>query len=189
MPRLALVVLLVAASAAVVLARLGILGADGGVAAVPPGPAYYPAVPSLAGDVSPARRRFIRRVDGTCVRTYNDGQAAQAAYAQRVAGRADAQALVTRFYVRWHTGQYRAVRTLGEPSEARLAYRRWLDNMGERVRLEARYAPLMRAGRAAEAQAVAQQVSTLKARGDVLGQRFGLRLCTSNGPGRRPVQG
>jgi hypothetical protein len=46
----------------------------------------------------------------------------------------------------------------------------------------------MRAGRAAEAQALADQVTALKARGDVLGQRFGLRLCTSDGPGRRPVR-
>jgi hypothetical protein len=150
-------------------------------------PGYYSPVPSTAGEVSPARRRFIDRVDGTCARTYNRGQAAQAAFERRVAGRPDAQERATRFYVRWHTGQYRALRALGRPPQARLAYRRWLGNMGARVRLEARYAPLLRAGRSAEAQAVTEQVGALKARGNALGQRFGLRVCTSNGPGRRPV--
>jgi hypothetical protein len=192
MPRVVVMVLLVSASAVVTLARLGVVGgAD--VAAAPiagstsPDPSHYPQVASLATDVSPARHRFIARVDRTCVRTYNRGRASQAAYARRVTGRPDAQELITSFYVRWHTGQYRALRALGKPPEARLEYRRWLDNMGARVGLEARYVPLMRAGRAAEAQTVGAQVNALKARGNMLGQRFGLQLCTSNGPGRRPV--
>jgi hypothetical protein len=195
MPRVLIVVLLFAASSVATLARLGLLDHEVDVAAAPiatstpRGPFRYTAVPSLAGAVSPARRRFIARADRTCVRSYNRGQATQARYARHVAAMPDARERVTSFYVRWHTGQYRALRALGRPPEARLAYRRWLDNFGARVRLEARYVPLMRAGRAAEAQSLAEQVSALKARGDLLGQRFGLQLCTSNGPGRRPVPG
>jgi hypothetical protein len=195
MPRLLVVVLLFAASSAATLAQFASLDREEDVAAAPiatstpRGSFRFPAVPSNAGEVSPARRRFIARADRTCVRTYNRGQAEQAEYARRLAGRSDTRERVTRFYVRWHTGQYHALRALGRPPEARLAYRRWLDNFGARVRLEARYVPLMRAGRAAEAQSLAQQVSTLKARGNLLGQRFGLQLCTSNGPGRRPVPG
>ena len=195
MPRVLIIVLLIVTSAAVTLTRLMALGSEEDVAVAPNatstarGSVHYDPVPSTAGEVSPARRRFIARADQTCVRTYNRGRADEAAYARRVALRPDARELVTRFYVRWHTGQYRALRALGKPPEARLAYRRWLDNLGARVRLEARYAPLMRAGRAAEAQATLEQVNGLKARGNMLGQRFGLRLCTSNGPGRRPVPG
>jgi hypothetical protein len=194
-PRVLIIVLLIVASAAVTLTRLEVFGGEDDVAAAPiatstsRGSFHYDPVPSTAGEVSPARRRFIARADQTCVRTYNRGQADEAAFARRVALRPDARELVTRFYVRWHTGQYRALRALGKPPEARLAYRRWLDNLGARVRLEARYVPLMRAGRAAEAQATLDQVNGLKARGNMLGQRFGLQLCTSNGPGRRPAPG
>ena len=183
MPRILLVVLLFAATSAATLARLGFIDREEDVAAAPiatstpRGSFQYPAVRSTDGEVSPARRHFIARADRTCVRTDDRGHARQAAYARRVAGLPDARERVTSFYVRWHTGQYRALRALGEPPEARLAYRRWLDNLGARVRLEARYVPLMRAGRAAEAQSVTEQVQSLKARGNLLGQRFGLQLC------------
>jgi hypothetical protein len=194
MSRAFLIILLVTASATAMLARLGLLGGEDVAAAPisttsPLGPAHDPAGALATGDASRARRRFIARVDGTCARTYDRGRAEQAAYAASVAGRADALELVTLFYVRWHRGQYRALRALGEPPEARLAYRRWLENLAARVRLEAGYAPLVRAGRAAEAQTVTEQVSALKARGNMLGRRFGLQLCTSNGPGRRAVPG
>jgi hypothetical protein len=192
MPRAAVIVVLVAASAVFSLVRLGVLGGGDEVAAAPvmtSTPQHYPAVASTAGAVSPARRRFIARADRTCLQTFNRGQAEQAAYARRIAGRPDAQALATQFFVRWHTGQYRALRALGNPPQARRAYRAWLDNLAARVRLEARYVPLMRAGRAAEAQTVADQVNALKARDFMLGQRFGLQLCTSNEPGRRRVAG
>ena len=189
MPRLLIAVLLLLASAVATMARIDSMNREEDVAAAPiatstpRGPFHFAAVPSLADEASPARRRFIARADRICVGKYNRGHARQAAYARRVAGLPDARERVTSFYVRWHTGQYRALRALGRPPEARLAYRRWLDNFGTRVRLEARYVPLMRAGRAAEAQALTAAVGTLKTRGNLLGQRFGLQLCTSNGPG------
>jgi hypothetical protein len=184
-PRFVIIVMLVTASAGVTLTRLGILGGEG-VAAVPI-PASTPfGTDDLAGagDPSPARRRFIARVERTCVRTADRGRVAQAAYARRVAARPDAGELVMRFSVRRHARQYRALRALGAPPEDRLAYRRWLETLAARVRLEARYAPLLHAGRAAEAQAVGEQALTLEARGDMLGSRFGLRLCTAGEPGR-----
>ncbi len=182
MPRVLVIVVLIAVATTITLTRLAPVGGDEDVAAAQwagtaDGPAYSPAAPPATGSVSRARRRFIARVDATCVRTADRGRAAQTAYARRVAGRPDARELVTRFSVRRHRGQYRALRRLGDPPEARLAYRRWLQNLDARVRLEASYAPLMRAGRAAEAQTAALQVSALKARGDVLGRGFGLRLC------------
>jgi hypothetical protein len=181
MPRVLVLVVLIAVAATIAQTRLAPLAGDEDVAAaqfagVADGPAYSPA-PSATGSVSRARRRFIARADATCARSSDRGRAAQTAYARRVAGRPDARELVTRFSVRRHRGLYRALRRLGDPPEARLAYRRWLQSLDARVRLEASYAPLMRAGRAAEAQTAAQQVSALRARGEVLGRRFGLRLC------------
>jgi hypothetical protein len=194
-PRVLIIVLLIVASTAATLTRLELFAGEEDVAAAPlatstaRGTFVYDPAPSAAGDVSPARRRFIARADQTCVRSDRRGQADEAAFARRVALRPDARELVTRFYVRWHTSQYRALRALGKPPEAPFAYRRWLTNLGARVRLEARYVPLMRAGRAAEAQATLEQVNALKARGDMLGRHFGLQRCTADGPGRRPIPG
>lgn len=149
---------------------------------IPDGERGIPPAPSLAGEVSSARQDFIEQVDSTCARTYNAGRARQARYADKVARRPDANVLVSAFYVGWHTDQYRELRALGDPPEARAAYTAWLDNFGERVRLEGGYVPLLRAGRIADSQALEQRVLVLKAEGNRLGQRFGLRICSSNGP-------
>ena len=148
---------------------------------VPDSEGSIPPAPSLAGKISSARQHFIERVDSTCARTYNAGHARQARYADKVARRPDANVLVTAFYVDWHTDEYRALKALGDPPEAKAAYTAWLANFGERVRLETGYVPLLRAGRTADVQALEQRVLTLKAEGNRLGQRFGLRICSSNG--------
>jgi hypothetical protein len=150
--------------------------------AFPTGHGGYPPAPSLAGKVSSERRHFIDRVDQTCARTFNAGNARQARYAAKVAGRPDANVLVTAFYVSWHRDEYRQLRALGEPPEARAEYAAWIDNFAERVRLESGYVPFMRAGGTAHVQALEQRVLALKTTGNRLGQRFGLRICTSNGP-------
>ena len=133
--------------------------------------------PAAAGDASPARLRFIERVDRTCARFATRGRASLAAYARRVRGRADAPALITQFSVRWHARRYRALRRLGTPPEARLVYARWLGAMRAQLALEARYQPLMRAGRAAEAQSAAADAGALRARRDGLARSFGMRGC------------
>jgi hypothetical protein len=145
------------------------------------GPAYWNTGPSAASEPTPQRRRFIRRADRTCARSLARGRSAQAAYARRVAGRPDARERVTRFHARWHEREYAALRALGEPPDARLEYRAFLATIAERVRLEGRYVPLVHAGRAAEAQALADRVSALEARGDALGRRFGLVACAAGG--------
>ena len=73
--------------------------------------------------------------------------------------------------------RYRALRRLGRPPEGRLAYARWIEAMGAQMRLEARYVPLMRAGRAAEAQGAAADAVALRARRVPLARRFGMRGC------------
>jgi hypothetical protein len=152
------------------------------VGVLPTNRGAYPPAPSLAAHVSAARQHFIDRVDQTCARTFNAGNARQARYAEKVARRPDARVLVTAFYVSWHTDEYRQLRALGDPPEARTEYAAWIDNFGERVRLESGYVPFMRAGGTANVQALEQRVTALKETGNRLGQRFGLRVCTSNGP-------
>jgi hypothetical protein len=147
---------------------------------------YYPAVPSLAADVSPARERFIRKIDGICVKTYDRGQ-----WAQRIAHFHD-EYFVDRafldfaYYSAWHAGQLRAIAAAGKPPQARALYDAWFGNFRERVSIEqegvARYEqthrpPVLR---------IAQTLASLKTHGNLLGQRFGLVRCTSNGD-RTPV--
>jgi len=55
-----------------------------------------------------------RPVDATCARTFNAGTERRRRYAEEVAGRPDADSLVTAFYVSWHTAEHRELRALGE---------------------------------------------------------------------------
>jgi hypothetical protein len=174
MRRSLLILLLVTVAAGSVLSREG--EAEPSPAPLR-GPVADPLDPVAAGDASPARRRFIARVERTCARFTARGQASMSAYIRRVRGRADMPELVTRFSARWHERRYRALGRLGRPPEGQLAYARWIEAMRAQTRLEARYVPLMRAGRAAEAQAAAADAVALRARRVPLARRFGMRGC------------
>ena len=69
---------------------------------------------------------------------------------------------------------------LGQPPQARELYDGWLADFRQRVRDEYRAVVLEARGQLAAAKREAASVTALKARGDVLGQRFGLVRCTSN---------
>ena len=174
MRRSLLILLLVAVAAGSILSREG----EAEPSPTPlRGPVADPPAVATAGDVSPARQRFIERVERTCARFSQRGRASLSAYTRRVRGRADMPELVARFSARWHERRYRALRRLGRPPEARLAYGRWLEAMRAQTRLEASYLPLMRAGRAAEAQTAAADAVALRARRVALARRVGMRGC------------
>ena len=157
---------------------------------VPPAPAApgyrYAPVPSLAGKVSSARRRFIELTDWTCAITYpatNAAAGAMRAAAMDPERRADAY----RAYLEAHTDQLRAIEGLGPPPDGVAIHRRWLDNFRERVRLEGELLRRLESGALEEANAIDARIGRLKLAGNTMGQRFGLRICTSNGPDRTPV--
>jgi hypothetical protein len=150
-----------------------------------PGRRYYPRVPSFAGKISPARRRFVVRTDRTCALTYPATQLALRAV-QAAAGDLQRQIEAYGAYVEAHTDQLRALEGLGTPPDGVALHRRWLENFRTRVRLERRVLRLAEAGRFGEAAAVRTRLAELKVRGNVAGQRFGLQVCTSNGPDRTP---
>lgn len=79
-----------------------------------------------------------------------------------------------------HGWQYDQLARLGLPPQARSVYDAWLANFRQRVLDERRGAVLEAHGRMAAAKRVAASVTALKAKGDVLGQEFGLVRCTSN---------
>jgi hypothetical protein len=138
----------------------------------PLGGSYYPKVPSLAGKVSPERRRFIRQTDAMCLVTHRAVRAART-YPD---------------YVEAHAAQLRALESIGTPPDGVKLHRRWLENFRARVRLERRSVALAEAGRYEEARAMWQRLGPMKIEGNRYGQRFGLQVCTSNGPGRSPAQ-
>jgi hypothetical protein len=152
----------------------------------PPTGWYYPKVPSLATTVSPARSRFIRATDRTCARTF---PAAKAAAEAIVAAAGDPERELTAYaaYVEAHAAQLRALERLGVPPDGADLHRRWIANMRTRVRLERaglRYAVARDRERV---QATNGRIGELMLLGNEIGQRFGLQVCTSNGPDRTPV--
>jgi hypothetical protein len=180
-PRTLVIALLAFAAAAGLAVRPGAHAPAAAGRASAGGPAYWNLGPSVPSEPTPARRRFIQRADRTCARSLAHWRTAQTAYARRVAGRRDARELVTQFHARWHGREYAALRALGEPPDGRLEYRAFLATIAERVRLESRYVPLVHAGRGAEAETLADQVTALETRGDALGRRFGLAACAGEG--------
>lgn len=147
---------------------------------------YYPKVPSLAGELSPARARFIRLTDQTCARTFGPARAAYEAAAAAV-GDPARQLVAYKAYVDAHAAQLRALEELGPPSDGAELHARWIGNMRERIRLERAILRFARAGDRDRVYAAHRRVGRLKMRGNTAGQRFGLQICTSNGPGRTPV--
>jgi hypothetical protein len=148
------------------------IAANRRLAAAPPvrplGGRYYPEVPSLAGKVSAERKHFIELTDRTCLSSHLAVLAART-YPE---------------YVEAHSAQLRALEALGAPPDGIRLHRRWLGSFRTRVRLERRSVALAAAGRHEEARATWERLGPLKSEGNRYGQRFGLQVCTSNGPDR-----
>jgi hypothetical protein len=147
---------------------------------------YYPKVPSLAGELSPARASFIRLTDQTCARTFGPARAAYEAAAAAV-GDPARQLVAYKAYVDAHAAQLRALEELGPPPDRAELHAHWIGNMRERIRLERAILRFARAEDSHRVYAAHRRVGRLKMRGNTAGQRFGLQICTSNGPGRTPV--
>jgi hypothetical protein len=148
--------------------------------------AYYPAVPSLVRRVSPARARFIGSIDAICVRTYNWGRWAQQVAHYRHQYFDDRAFLDFAFYASWHAWQLRAISRVGQPPQAQALYRAWLANFRQRVLIEQRAVALYEQNHRQASRRAVQPLAVLKTHGNLLGQRFGLTRCTSNGD-RTPV--
>ena len=102
-------------------------------------------------------------------------------------GDPDRRADAYRAYLDAHTNQLRAIEGLGQAPDGVAAHRQWLDNFRERVRLEGELLRRLESGALEEANAIDARIGRLKIEGNTLGQRFGLRICTSNGPDRTLV--
>lgn len=136
--------------------------------------------------VTPTRERFIGTVDAVCVRTYNRGQWAQRVAHFRHQYFDDRAFLDFAYYSAWHAWQLRTIAALGEPPQARPLYDAWFANFRQRVLIEQGVVSLYERTHRKPPRRAAHNLAELKTRGNLLGQRFGLVRCTSNGD-RTPV--
>lgn len=150
--------------------------ANGAKLTGPPG--SFPPVSSLAGAAPLEQLQFASVVDNTCGTTYDENQvrklrrrrAHETLISQQAAGIVD------------HERQYIAISRLGRPPSAAGLYQAWLANMLERIRLEWRALRQRAQRKLQRSEMTLAKVNFLKVEGDSLGQEFGLRVCTSNGP-------
>jgi hypothetical protein len=147
---------------------------------------YYPKVPSLAGQVSAERSAFIEATDATCERTFRAMREAGEGIVAVLGDPARELAAYDR-YVDAHEAQLRSLERLGEPPDGARLHSRWIENLRTRIRLERAQVRAGAAGEFDRARATFARIGRLMVRGNELGQRFGLRVCTSNGPDRTPV--
>ncbi len=145
------------------------------------GPGSYPLVSSLAVGATPGQLRFAALVDETCAASWNRDLLLERRRRRMHEPAKEQQAAL----VLDHAREYLSIGRLGRPSTRTGLYQRWLANMLERIRLESAAVAQSGKGKTRSAEVTFSKVEYLKVVGDALGQEFGLRVCTSNGPLRR----
>ena len=75
---------------------------------------------------------------------------------------------------------HHATAILGRPPRAQALFARWRANVATRSNLFRQAGRAAAAGNFSRAQRLCARISRLKIEADRLGQRFGLRICTSN---------
>jgi hypothetical protein len=150
----------------------------------------YPPAESLAGSMTPEWRDFANEVDHACARNYNAmlGAVDRVWDAADAAGWSDerAQSLEAHVESIHQTETYEDIVALGAPPARPQLFQRWLANVGRRAQLTE---DVSRAWARSDKQAAwvgEYRMDGLKVDANWLGQHFGLRICTSNGPGRGP---
>jgi hypothetical protein len=145
---------------------------------------YYPPAPSTAVGMTPEWREFADEVDRICAGTYNHSRGLEA-QVERTAGTrnwSDRQEEAATMAV-WADQGVQIVHLtskLGEPPERADLFAKWRSNVSQRAALKARASEAARDGRWAVYQRLCDRIARLKERSDVIGQSFGLRICTSN---------
>jgi uncharacterized RDD family membrane protein YckC len=156
-----------------------------------PATQHYPPAPSLAGDMSEEWSEFARSVDEACASNFNEGQQQIGLVYQ--AGEAEAWDERTVESRAWHAqavaqrAMHSEIRELGPPPAEGRLFERWLANVEKRATLMERVSESRARDDTRAVTADVLRIDGLKIEANRLGQRFGLRICTSNGPGREPT--
>lgn len=147
------------------------------------GGSYAPA-PSTAGPMSRDWREFADTVDQICAVNFNRAMYNEAVIEQvgeQKGWSEDHEEAVA--YRMWSASQadtYRMTGRLGTPPRRAALFQRWRENVAFRGRLMKVQARAWDAGDDAVLNRNYARIHRLKLASDRLGQRFGLRICTSN---------
>jgi hypothetical protein len=135
---------------------------------------HYAPAESLAGPMSDEWRDFADKVDQTCARNFNAMQVDLANTSTDSDG--------------WHVqylhelATYREVQALGEPPARPGLLHRWLANVRHRAELMETISQALATGDQTRAKMAEERIPAAKIDANWIGQHFGLRICTSNGP-------
>src|SRR3954447_22266775 len=149
---------------------------------VPPG--YYPPAPSKAVGMTPEWRSYADTVDRVCGLSFNQAIAQKARFelhAQAV-GMTDAaaEAGVVRIWAHEDLRIHKATALLGAPPAQPRLLRSWRANVATRTGLFFDAGDAAARGNFHDESQILDRIFRLKKKSDQLGQRFGLRICTSN---------
>lgn len=149
---------------------------------VPPG--YYPPAPSEAVGMTPEWRRFADGIDRLCAQSFNFAIAVDARTQElaklRGWSRARTEAAVVKVWAEQVATISLGATRAGAPPRRQRLFDRWRSNVAQRAALFNRASEEAGAGNFAVESRLLDRIHRLKARSDELGQRFGLRICTSN---------
>jgi hypothetical protein len=149
---------------------------------------YEPAE-SLAGPMTPEWRDFAEDVDRTCARDFNRGQADLADLDQRYEEEGwspEGEADYWQAQAKSQHATHDDIAALGDPPARKPLFENWLANVSERADLMDQAAREWLEDDRGQAGMVRLRILARKIDANWLGQHFGLRICTSNGPGRDP---
>lgn len=153
----------------------------------PPGravPGAYAPAPSYARGMTRAWHTYAAMVDRVCALSWNymrivQARAGQVAYERHWSEQRAAATM-------WSTTAdedariLKATEILGQPPMQQGLFARWRANVARRTALFRQASRAARVGNFRRVQRICARINRLKAQADRLGQRFGLRICTSN---------
>jgi hypothetical protein len=147
-------------------------------------PGYYPPAASKAKGITPEWRDFADTVDRICALSFNYALADQARTVRdaKAGGWSmpRAESAVVRIWAEQTSRIVKATARLGSPPARPALYQRWRNNVGHRSDLFYGASAAAQRGDAQREGRILAQIHRLKGLSDKLGQRFGLRICTSN---------
>lgn len=163
-----------------------LLTALAGVAGLSCAPAGYPPAESFAGEMTPEWREFAGQVDRACATNFNAGEGQLAELEEQVDDHGlsenEAEAAYRFIQAEHQQETYEDILALGDPPAKPELFQRWLSNVGRRAELMRKTGEAWADGDRRLTRVRSLKITALKIDADWLGQRFGLRICTSNGP-------
>jgi hypothetical protein len=145
-----------------------------------------PPAPSHAGQMTSDWKAFAERVDYTCASVFNASEAARIQADRKAASQGvpgyKRSSIGWTYMANAQEREYQLVKAMGDPPEKAALFHRWLENAGERAQLMRTMSEAWANQDGPLESRTNARITQLKVKANHLGQRFGLRICTSNGP-------